>query len=245
MVNKKFIEWNERMFKKYNNVRLYDHPNPLIRYTENKRVRMLAEGVSGSDRVLDVGCGEGYVLARIRSKEIVGLDISETALERISGSRARLVRADAARMPFTDSYFDGAICSETLEHVPEPGKIVKEISRVVRPGGIVLLSVPNEPLINLVKDIIWNLGLFGIVFPNVPRRQNDEWHLHSFDLKKLREVCKGLLEIKKISAVPFFFFPIRYVATCLVPKKRPERAGTLFSRKLKVLDKYLDDLVNL
>jgi hypothetical protein len=105
-----------------------------------------------------------------------------------------------------------------------------------------MLSVPNEPLINLLKDIVWNLGLFGVVFPNVPRRQNDEWHLHSFDLKKLREVCKGKLEIKKISAVPFFFFPIRYVATCSVAKMRPARQGRLFSRNLKNLGKYLSDL---
>jgi ubiquinone/menaquinone biosynthesis C-methylase UbiE len=213
-----FGKWNERMFVKYGNVRLYNHPNPIIRYTENKRVRILLDSIKGARKVVDVGCGEGYVLRQIDSGEAVGVDISDTALKEARAStKATLVKAAAESIPYPDGYFDAAICSEVLEHTMHPESVVKELARIVKAGGTIVISVPNEPLVNRIKDVIWHLGLFGFLFPNVPRRQDDEWHLHTFDLGMLKRVSAGHLEIKKIRAVPFGFLPIRYIAICANP----------------------------
>lgn len=240
---KDFSRWNERMFVKYNNLRLYKHPNPIIRYTESKRVQIMLKELGSAGRALDAGCGEGYVLSKMVSPDAVGLDISRTAIERASkASDATLVLGDAERMPFSDSYFDAAICSETLEHTVNPRRVVEELSRVVRPGGKIILSTPNEKLINTIKDIVWNLGLFDILFPGVPRKQNEEWHLHSFDLKMLKEVSEGLLAVDRIHAVPFFFLPIRYVLVGTNRKKKPKRSGRLFSHNVKKYKGYFDSL---
>ncbi len=243
MRQENFIKWNEKMFVKYNNLRLYGHRNPFIRYMEGKRVSKIVAAVAGAERVADIGCGEGYVLARIRAPRAVGVDISETAIRRAArASPATLVRADGEEMPFSDSFFDAVVCSEMLEHTVHPAKIVSEIARITRPGGRVVLSVPNEPLINAIKDLAWNAGLFGVLFPGVPRRQDGEWHLHSFDLQMLRKLCGQSLRIECVHAIPFGFLPVRYVAVCRNTKRGPARKGPLFSRKVRRVDSYFDAL---
>ncbi|MEW6036063.1 MAG: class I SAM-dependent methyltransferase [Candidatus Micrarchaeota archaeon] len=241
MKKSEFVEWNERMFKKYNNVRLYDHPNPFIRLTERMRAAEAVRSVAGNGRVLDLGCGEGYMLRQIRARSLVGVDISRTALLRAAKvSGAVLVRAYAEELPFQDSYFDAAVCSEVIEHTMEPAGIVAELARVVRPGGKIVITVPNEPFINRIKDIVWSVGLAGLLLPGIPRRQNEEWHLHSFDLAMLRRLCGGKLEIASVRAIPFFLFPVRYVAICTNPKGGPPGAGSLFSRKINKRGPYYD-----
>ena len=75
--------------------------------------------------------------------------------------------------------------------------------------------------------------MFDIVFPNVPKRQDDEWHLHSFDLNLLKKVCSGLVTLDKVHAVPFSFFPIRYIASCRNMKDKPKRSSSMFPPKSK------------
>jgi ubiquinone/menaquinone biosynthesis C-methylase UbiE len=222
------------MFKKYSNIRLYNHPNPAIRHTEKKRISIILKALEGEERVADIGCGEGYILERIKSAEVVGLDISDTAIKKASRVKnANVVKGNAESLPFSDSYFDAALCSETLEHTQHPRKVLEELSRVVKPGGKIVLSVPNEPFINWIKNLAWNLGLFHIVFPNVPKRQDDEWHLHSFNLKLLKKYCLEILDIVKVYTVPFFFFPIRYVVLCRNRKVAPVRSKRLFPTNAK------------
>ncbi|MCI0503084.1 class I SAM-dependent methyltransferase [Candidatus Micrarchaeota archaeon] len=237
-----FEAWNERMFRKYNNVRLYRHPNPFIRFIESERVRLILSAITDAERVVDVGCGEGYVLSRIPAKVRAGVDISETAVKEASrDEKAIIVRSYAESTPFTDSYFDAAVCSEVLEHTEKPEAVVRELARIVRPGGTVVLSVPNEPLINRIKDIVWSLGLFSILFPGVPRRQNDEWHLHSFDRRMLESACEaGALGIERIHSVPVFFLPVRYVAVCRNAKDSPSAPAEMFGRRLKRKSGYFD-----
>jgi SAM-dependent methyltransferase len=241
------------MFVKYNNLRLYRHPNPFIRYTEGRRVSEILAAVGGAERVADVGCGEGYVLARIQAPQAVGVDISKAAMlmaAKLTGAKrasTTLVRADGECLPFQDSFFDAAVCSEMLEHTPNPAKVVSELARVTRPGGRVVLTIPNEPLINAIKGMAWNLGIFNLVFPGVPRRQDEEWHLHSFDLGMLRKLCGRALKIEAVHCVPFGFLPVRYVVVCRNAKgmrqmrrSTKNRKGALFSRKVRRVGGYFD-----
>jgi 2-polyprenyl-3-methyl-5-hydroxy-6-metoxy-1,4-benzoquinol methylase len=241
MEKREFLQWNEKMFQKYNNVRLYDHPNPIIRFIERTRVEIILKSVRGRGKVVDVGCGEGFVLSKIESSLVVGVDVSETAARQAAqGGTATVVRSYAESLPFSDSYFDAAVCSEVLEHTINPKKVVEELVRVVRPGGRIILSIPNEPLINRIKDIVWSLGLFSIIFPNVPRRQDDEWHLHSFDLKALRANCSGLLKMERVHSVPLPFLPVRYVAICKNSKSFPSQKDSMLRMELPRRNGYLD-----
>lgn len=204
---------------------------------------MLSE-LHGAAKVADIGCGEGYILSRITAAEVVGVDISVAAVRQAVtiAPDATIVRAAAESLPFVEGYFDAAICSEVIEHTVEPGRVLAELSRIVRHGGRVVLSIPNEPLINRIKDIVWAFGLSGILLPDVPRRQNEEWHLHSFNLPMLRRICPKTLAIVKVHALPFPFLPIRYVVVCenkAGPSKAPSR---LFPHQTRKKAGYVDAL---
>jgi len=104
------------------------------------RYRFARERAKG--RVLDVACGTGYGTAMLGA---VGVDLSLEALRYARRHPARYVAADAARLPF-DRVFDTVVSFETIEHVPDPGRFVAECARVLRPGGLFIVSTPNREL---------------------------------------------------------------------------------------------------
>lgn len=104
------------------------------------RYRFAAERARG--RVLDVACGTGYGTAMLRA---VGVDVSLDALRYARRHPALYVAADAARLPF-DRTFDSVVSFETIEHVADPVRFVAECSRVLKPGGLFIVSTPNREL---------------------------------------------------------------------------------------------------
>lgn len=104
--------------------------------------------------VLDLGCGDGYATARIAGlpgltdgpgHRVIGVDWSETALERARRRGVSTVRAalDAGPLPFEDGEADIVVMSEIVEHLVDPDAAVAEAYRVLRPGGHLFLSTPN------------------------------------------------------------------------------------------------------
>jgi len=88
-------------------------------------------------RVLELGCGANP--QDHLGSEYIGVDISERALKERRG-RGERVQADCSSLPFKDESFDAVVTVALLEHVPEPEMVLREIIRVLRPGGIVLHS---------------------------------------------------------------------------------------------------------
>jgi ubiquinone/menaquinone biosynthesis C-methylase UbiE len=113
-----------------------------------RRALLLAELQPG-DRLLDLGCGEGHFVAAARAAgaEVVGVDIAEAALERarvlVPGADLRLVEPDGS-LPLAHAAVDVVWCSEVLEHVPDTIALLTEVRRVLRPGGRLLLTVPDH-----------------------------------------------------------------------------------------------------
>ena len=110
--------------------------------------------VGPGDRVLDLGCGGGRHAAEAcrRGATVVALDMSapdlKEARDRLSevdpeGTRGVAVRGDALRLPFADATFDRIIIAEVLEHIPADEAAMTELARVVRPGGLVAVTVPR------------------------------------------------------------------------------------------------------
>ena len=111
-------------------------------------------GVRAGDRLLDVGCGAGrHVLAgAARGAWAVGVDLSAGVLPgRMSAPWAAFVLADGAWLPFADGSFQAAICTEVLEHIAEPEACVRELARVLMPGGRLAVSVPTS----FTEDVFW------------------------------------------------------------------------------------------
>lgn len=99
--------------------------------------RELQAGVAKAGSLLDVGCGKSPYREfheRICS-HVVGLDI-----ERRSGATSVIGVAD--RLPFSAGTFDVVVCSEVIEHLPEPGRALSEMVRVLKPGGKLILTWP-------------------------------------------------------------------------------------------------------
>ncbi len=118
----------------------------------------------GEDQaVLDIGARDGGLSAWLPpTTRYQGIDIApEFASDRV------MIRDVSMGLPFPDANFDAVFCIEVLEHVPNPFGALTEIRRVLRPDGILILSVPNP---FHFKELIWNLF-------RVPDRQG---HIYSW-----------------------------------------------------------------
>lgn len=100
-------------------------------------------------RVLDLGCAFGFGTSGLPGEFVVGLDRSDRYL--IEGHRRYprlpLVLGDAEALPFADASFDAVVALDVIEHLADLELTLKEISRVLEPGGTLVLSVPNRGLL--------------------------------------------------------------------------------------------------
>lgn len=145
----------------------------------SRRVAALAPG-----RLLDVGCGDGRLAREIKQVlphvVVHGCDLSAVALDRAQGLDRRYVMdLNVERLPESDGSLDLVIASEVIEHLIEPGRAIAEFHRVVRPGGHVLITVPNVAF--------WRFRLEALR-GGVPSVTADERHLHSFNAALLKAV---------------------------------------------------------
>lgn len=217
-----FEKWNEEHAIKHDLDKFYNHPNRLFRYIENKRISVLLTeaDIGPDDNVLEVGCGAGHILEKIPHGKLTGIDISPVQIERARtrlGSKAELILSPGEKLPFKTSSFDRIICTEVFEHVLEPELILAEMKRVLKESGIISLSIPNEKLIIFTKKILLNCGLRRVLEPKesqwdlASKNNLDEWHIHEYGLKLIKEQSQKLFKILSVSRIPFFFVPFRYV----------------------------------
>jgi len=117
-------------------------------------------GLQPGDSILDLGCGFGrhaFEAAR-RGANVVALDAGRDEVEGVAATFAAMVEAgelvpgtmhtaavqgDALHLPFPDGAFDRVICSEVLEHIPDDLGAMRELARVLRPGGTMAVTVPR------------------------------------------------------------------------------------------------------
>jgi 2-polyprenyl-6-hydroxyphenyl methylase/3-demethylubiquinone-9 3-methyltransferase len=134
-----------------------------------------AGAISGS-RVLDVGSGGGFLAATLADAEyeVVGVDPAIPAVRDAADHvTASFAIAVGESLPFADGSFDSVVCSEVLEHVEDPDAVIAEASRVLRPGGVFVFSLPNRTLLSrLVLIDIAQHNRFTRVLPK---------HLHDWN----------------------------------------------------------------
>jgi SAM-dependent methyltransferase len=110
------------------------------------RYRLAAQLVAGCT-VLDAGCGTGYgaeMLASGGAALVVGVDLDGAALPVSQNPSTRYVLGDLAWVPLPNDSFDRVVCFEAIEHVADPEAVLDEFSRVLAPGGVLIISTPNR-----------------------------------------------------------------------------------------------------
>ncbi len=138
--------------------------------------------------ILDVGCSSGHILVKFGHKfpksKLTGVDISTHFINfaKKKYPKINFSLSDAHKLPFKENTFDMVICTETLEHVVDPQKVLREMRRVVSPSGYGLISMDTgSPLFNIVWKI-WSGWGPGKVWRGS--------HIFEFDEKKLERMIK-------------------------------------------------------
>jgi 2-polyprenyl-3-methyl-5-hydroxy-6-metoxy-1,4-benzoquinol methylase len=117
----------------------------LIPIFRNRRARAIEKFVS-KGRVLDVGCGRGILPALMRERgwEAHGLEFSETSARHARDVlRLPVFVGDFLESPYADSSFDTVVLWHVLEHVPDPVATIRRARRILEPGGLLVVAVPN------------------------------------------------------------------------------------------------------
>lgn len=151
-------------------------------------------------RVLDAGCGDGVLLDRLASIPDIDLFAVDYNPLRVQRARSRAPRAtvaegDLTALQFPDESFDVILLNHVLEHVPEDSLAIKELARVLRPEGWLLLGVPNEGCL-LAR-------LRNKVFQPSIRRTTD--HVHFYTEPTIRSlVTRAKLHVRSVGREGFF-----------------------------------------
>jgi 2-polyprenyl-3-methyl-5-hydroxy-6-metoxy-1,4-benzoquinol methylase len=149
--------------------------------------------------------------------QMTGVDYSEEAIKEAGEYLGDLegvhLIKDNAETFRTDHTFDYVICTEVLEHVENPEKVLQTIFELAKPGATIIISVPNEFLTNLIKRL--SFGLFG--------KPLDDWHKTKFSLDKLLSMAKPYFEPKHVKRIPFRLLPLTYVIKFEKPSGRIKR----------------------
>jgi SAM-dependent methyltransferase len=123
----------------------------------------------GPGTVLDLGCGVGHSYHLLAPRETVGVDLDADALQ---GQERRTVVADMRALPFPEGTFPNVLSVQSLEHVPDPERVVAEVARVLAPGGVAVFVTPNRLTLGLPDEII------------------DPYHHVEFTAEELRALCR-------------------------------------------------------
>ena len=131
---------------------LYNSKNFLVKYVHRNRLKNLVKTLPNEDglKVLDAGCGEGHLLELLikRNKNNIyyGIDLTPEALKKAKERcpDVRFIEGDLSKIDIEDSFFDFIICTETLEHVDAYQKVINEFKRLLKPGGYLVITFPNE-----------------------------------------------------------------------------------------------------
>lgn len=112
------------------------NPHAICRRNIIRHLREFAPNISGD--ILDVGCGRGPYRRIFSKAKYHGVDLERS----VTTNDQSICVYDGKTLPYPDATFDAILCTQVLEHVFEPQKFLREIRRVIKPGGKLILTVP-------------------------------------------------------------------------------------------------------
>jgi ubiquinone/menaquinone biosynthesis C-methylase UbiE len=129
----------------YDYRRSKDQRRKYILERKNKIIGKFLHSSRGKN-ILDVACGTGRFFHLYKKRNIYGIDISKDQLSEAGkkDKNAILKICDAEKICYPDNYFDVVITSQFIEHIPQYNRVIHEMVRVCKPGGILIIDFPNK-----------------------------------------------------------------------------------------------------
>jgi SAM-dependent methyltransferase len=146
--------------------------------------------------VLDVGCGTGHSYHLLAPRETVGVDIAADALR---DQERRTIVADMRELPLPDGGFGSFLAVQSIEHVPNPERVLAEARRVLDPGGAAMLVTPNRLTFGRPDEII------------------DPYHDFEYDQHELRALCGRFFDTDEMHGL---FGSERYLGLIQAERRR-------------------------
>ena len=176
------------------NYKKYTSKNPLMGIVISKFMKNMSETIAPLEdvnSVIDIGCGEGFIINCLNRPDITGVDISKKALNiaKRKNPECNFCTGSVYDLSFKKNSFDLVLATEVLEHLENPEKALQEIKRISK--NYCLFSVPNEPYfrtMNLLRGK--NLTRFG----------NDIEHVQNWSSREFVKLAKtyfDVVEVKK------------------------------------------------
>jgi SAM-dependent methyltransferase len=185
---------NRRTFDKYESGGAYhwkecDRRSRTFNPPLVARYQVVADRITDAAHVLEIGAGDGRLTALLAESgaRVVGIEIDDTAVRLASSALWRMencaiAQADCYKLPFPTEIFDVAVMADVIEHLDEPESALEEAARVLKPGGVLILTTPK-----------WR-----------PDRVWDVHHVHEFTPSEIGSCLKQFFERVDIS----YFWPL-------------------------------------
>lgn len=212
--------FNDQLARDHDIDDYYARSSLPIRIIEQRRLRHIRDLVRcrPGERVLEVGCGGGHVLRLFPEAQLVGVDVSEVMLDKarrnLAGLEATLLHGELDDVGLDPGSFDAIVCTEVLEHVVDPEAVLRSMAGLVKPSGRVVVTFPNDNLINGIKGVVKRTGLTRL--PPLQRVEwgGDHYHLHVWSVDEMRQLLSRFFTVREERFAPLRALPIRCCFLC-------------------------------
>jgi 2-polyprenyl-3-methyl-5-hydroxy-6-metoxy-1,4-benzoquinol methylase len=182
-----------------------DLDSPLEIYLHKKRYILASKVING--KVLDIGCGFGFGTQLMANKRpdchFYGIDVDQKAIDYACKNQIdrnlefRIM--DATNLDFGSGYFDSVVSIENIEHVSDSEKYLSEVSRVLKKGGTLFLTTPND---DRFEHRVYRF--FG------KKIRYNPYHAHEFSYSEIRHLLKKHgFSISKQGGLSLYIIPMR------------------------------------
>lgn len=147
-----------------------------------KAANILAAQLPKGGKLLDIGCGYGFFLSKMKAMgwQTYGIDVSETAVSYASGNGFDVSLGTLDNIRYENNSFDVVTMFYVLEHLPNPLNALKEVRRILKPNGLLLLRVPHTtPIVRILSLLKIKNNLYDPPF-----------HLNDFSLCSMKVVLQ-------------------------------------------------------